>query len=245
VVSSIESPSSPCCNYLFSISVLISLEFAGTAIKLHNRSVPPATLPHTNISRYPIQRTAYRFSNVFDLFVHCWIEMFFPIIFVDIPSSFQSLLFTFCFCSTVYVKALFIVNVGAGFTPTLPKTSQFRRMAYATRDVRHERHDGRSTGQYGGPRTLRPSTNNFKGSDLNNLIVVPAPVPTSAMGVVGWRGRESRGCFSELRCNLRKSRGGFTLEVRFSFSPREDIRPKRLPPWVPMDGEDPRLLIHH
>jgi len=32
---------------------------------------------------------------------------------------------------------------------------------------------------------------------------------------------------------------------RFSFSPREDICPKGLPPRVPVDGKDPCLLIHY
>ena len=78
------------------------------------------------IFRYPTQRTSYRFSNVFGLFVHCWIEMCFPLILIDVFPPLDACLFTLCFCSTVYVKALFTVNVEAGFTPALPKSSQFR-----------------------------------------------------------------------------------------------------------------------
>lgn len=93
------------------------------ATKLHSRSVPPITLPYATISRYPTQRTAYRFSNVFDLFVHRWIELFFPPYFVDISPLLNICLFSLRSCSTVYAKALFTVNFGTGIIPALPKIS--------------------------------------------------------------------------------------------------------------------------
>lgn len=59
---------------------------------------------------------------------------------------------------------------------------------------------------------LRPSTNNFKGSDLNDLIAVPAMVPMPATAVVRRRSGESRGYCPKLRCNSRKARRSFALE---------------------------------
>ena len=61
--------------------------------------------------------------------------------------------------------------------------------------------------------TLRSSTNNFKGSDLNDLIAVPVAVPTLTITVVCRRGGENRGCCRKLRCNTRKARRGFALEA--------------------------------
>lgn len=55
-------------------------------------------------------------------------------------------------------------------------------------------------------KTLRPSTNNFKGSDLDDLIAVPAP---AMVVVVCWRGR---GCYPELCSNSCKTRRGFALK---------------------------------
>jgi hypothetical protein len=46
---------------------------------------------------------------------------------------------------------------------------------------------------------LRPCTNNFEGSNLNDLIAVPTPVPRPARGAMNRRCREGDWYYAKLR----------------------------------------------
>ena len=129
--------------------------------------------------------------------------MFFP------PDSFPCFS-SFCFCSTVYVKALFTLNLGAGFTPVLPKTDNFDEW-YTPREVRCVECNLGSTSTHIG-QTLGSSANNFKSSDLDDLVAVPALVWMAA-GVVGRRSGENSGCHPKLCRNSREAHRGFALET--------------------------------
>jgi len=96
-----------------------------------------------------------------------------------------------------------------------------------------------------GDQVLRPGTNYLKRSYHNDLITIPSPVPPSPMRIVRGRWRKNGGYDTKLRCNPREPRGGFALEARFALGPCKGICPKRLPAWVSMDGENPRLLFHY
>lgn len=46
--------------------------------------------------------------------------------------------------------------------------------------------------------TLTPCTNNFEGSNLDDLVAVPTPVPTPARGAMDWRCRDGEGHHAKL-----------------------------------------------